>query len=379
MRKPYSLLVLWRDRRRYFAAVLSVCFSTVLIAVQCGLLFGLLLCASVPIDCSSAEIWITTADVSALVQAQPFPETWLLRAARRPEVQRTESYLLGYGNWHKPGQGANELCIIVGSRLDEGSLGAFTQLTPEIRTRLTEPGTVVVDEWDLEVLGLQKGSRDLVEINHQQVRVVGTMKSYPGLNFAWVVCSLETARLLLPYFGERNDLTMFGLVKCHRPDDAARLAQELRTAYPEMGVATRADFSRGVQVYWLFRSKAGAVMLCTVVLAFLVGLVVTSQTLYGAVLASLREFALLDAQGIPRWRMTGLVLAQSFWIGLIGVALSLPIIFLARWVALLLRTNIILWAWLLAATVLLTMAISLVSGVWALRPLKHIDPATLLR
>jgi len=52
---------------------------------------------------------------------------------------------------------------------------------------------------------------------------------------------------------------------------------------------------------------------CTVVLALVVGLAVTSQTLYAAAVASLREYAVLDALGIPRWRLAALVLATSFW------------------------------------------------------------------
>ena len=43
--------------------------------------------------------------------------------------------------------------------------------------------------------------------------------------------------------------------------------------------------------------------------------------------ASLREYAVLRALGIPRRRMAGLVMAQSLWVGLAGIALALPLIF----------------------------------------------------
>ncbi len=45
---------------------------------------------------------------------------------------------------------------------------------------------------------------------------------------------------------------------------------------------------------------------------------VTSQTLYAATAASLREYAVLRALGIPRRRMAGMVMAQSLWVGLGG-------------------------------------------------------------
>ena len=61
-------------------------------------------------------------------------------------------------------------------------------------------------------------------------------------------------------------------------------------------------------------------------LGLLVGAVVTSQTLYAATAASLKEYAVLRALGIPRWRMALSVLGQSFWIGLAGVVIAVPAI-----------------------------------------------------
>lgn len=378
LRLPYALLILWRDRRRFLPAVLAVTFSAVLIAVQCGLLFGLLVCSSVPVDHASADIWITTPDTTAVGQAQPIPRSWLLRVEKQPEVERVETYLLGYGSWHKPGRGNSETCILIGSRLDDDSLGVIQQISPEIRARLTEPGTVVVDEWDLKNLGLSHGADECAEINGRRVRVVGTVRSVPGLNFAWVFASLETARELLPE-APPVDKTSFGLVRCRQPEQAAALAARLRAQYPEMGVYTAAEFSRRVRLYWLVRSKGGTVMLCTVILALLVGSVVTSQTLYGAVLASLREYSVLDALGIPRRRLVGLVLAQSLWIGLAGVTVALPVIYLLSGAALLIRTRVLLWDWLVGATLVLTLSMALLSGVSARRSLRGVEPATLLR
>ena len=52
-------------------------------------------------------------------------------------------------------------------------------------------------------------------------------------------------------------------------------------------------------MYWLTMTNAGISAGFTAVLGLLVGAVVTSQTLYAATLASLREFAVLRALGIP--------------------------------------------------------------------------------
>jgi putative ABC transport system permease protein len=378
-RLPYSLKILWRDRGRFIPAMLAVSVSAVLIATQCGLLFGLLMCCSVPIDNTAADLWITTRDTSGLGETRQIPEAWLLRLAREPEIERVEPCLMAWALWHRPGTGTSELCGLVGSRLEEGSAGLMKHIPSKVRARLAETGTVVVEEWDLGTLNLP-GSQDQVgEINGQQVRVVGSFRSFQGLTWSWVFCSLETARQVAPSVAERPDLTVYGLARCRRPKEAAAVAHRLRALYPDMGVYTRAEFARRVQLYWLFRSKAGTIMICTVTLALLVGLVVTSQTLYAAVRALLPEYAMLDALGIPRWRLVGLVLAKSFWIGLLAVSLSIPVSYTLSWAALLIHTQLLVWDWLLAVTGVLTMAIAMGSGAVALGALRRIETATLLR
>src|SRR5205814_2934519 len=91
----YALKILLREWLRYLPAVGAVTFSALLIAIQCGLLFGLLLYSSLPIDNASAEIWVTTPDAKSLSLAHPIPETWLLRVAAQPEVSKAEVFLQG--------------------------------------------------------------------------------------------------------------------------------------------------------------------------------------------------------------------------------------------------------------------------------------------
>jgi len=375
----YALIILWRDRNRFLPAVLAVVFSAVLIAGQCGMLLGLLLYTSLPIDHASADVWITTRDTQSLAGAHPIPEVQLHRLADQPEVVKAEPYLLGFGSWHLPGEGALEGCIVIGTRLEEGSIGVVHELSPEARKRLTEPGTVVVDEWELSKLGLKRGVDEFAEINQCRVRVVGTISGFEGFTAPYVFCSLQTARRLLPTLGQCPQLTTYVLGRCQNRYDAPIVVERLRALYPDMGAYTSPEFSRRVQAYWLFRSKGGTVMGCTVLLALAVGLAITRQTLYAAAVASLREYAMLDALGIPRWRLHALVLASSFWIGLAGVACALPVAFGLGWAAQLVQVRILLPDWLLGGTLLLTMVMALASGVSALRSLRQVDPDLLLR
>jgi ABC-type antimicrobial peptide transport system permease subunit len=77
--------------------------------------------------------------------------------------------------------------------------------------------------------------------------------------------------------------------------------------------------------------------------------------------------------------MVALVLAQAFWVGVAGVVLALPVIFVVAAGANLLNVLVLLPIWLLAATVGVTLVMALASGLFALRLLRRIEPAILLR
>ena len=59
----YTLTTLWHDRQRFLPGVLAVTFSAALINLQCGLLLGLFSTTSIPIDHSSADLWVGNPEV----------------------------------------------------------------------------------------------------------------------------------------------------------------------------------------------------------------------------------------------------------------------------------------------------------------------------
>jgi len=111
----------------------------------------------------------------------------------------------------------------------------------------------------------------------------------------------------------------------------------------------------------------------------LVGAVVTSQTMYAATVASIRELAILRALGIPRWRMVSAVLSQSFWVGMIGVIIAIPTIYGLSKAAEIVGARVLLPQTLMAAVAGVTLATAMLAGLFALRSLRQVEPANLLR
>src|SRR5271154_3659922 len=117
----FALATLWHERQRYLPGILAVAFSAVLIA--------LLSVTTIPITRPRADVWVGSAGVLSVDIAGVVPTGWYSRVVESPEVTACEEYCEGFSKWKKP-NGADELIIVVGCRLEDGSLGAVNELTP---------------------------------------------------------------------------------------------------------------------------------------------------------------------------------------------------------------------------------------------------------
>ena len=373
-----ALQTLWHERSRYAAGVLAVTFSALLIALQCGLLLGLFKITSIPIDNTTADIWVGSTAVPSVDLGKPIPTSYLSRVQGTPGVTTVEFYIANFANWTKP-VGGTELCYILGSHIDYGAAGAATVLTREQLDALTLPDSVIVDESDVKRLGLLDHPDGKAKINGKEVKVVGTVKGLKSLAAPWVFCSLHTARHLLGFMIPPEHVTYL-LARCESPERAKQVAAELRAQYGEdMGVYTAPEFSRESRKYWLLRTKAGVAIGYAALLGLFVGAVITAQTLYSATTANAREFAILLALGIPRWRISLLVLVQSFWVGIIGVLVAYPTCLGLKEAAKQVGADVDLRWEVLLATAIVTIGMALVAGLFALRSVRQIEPMTLLR
>lgn len=376
----YSLTTLWYERQRYAPAVFAVGFSALLIALQCGLLLGLFSITSIPIDHTKADVWMGASEVSSVDLGRPIPESALARMEALPEIACCEPYLQGFAFWSKPNNGGSELCMVIGSRLLPQSLGKIDKLTPEQCGMLAEEGTVIIDKSDAKKMGVDLEKKiDKAEISGQPVRVVSMTRGLPSLAGPYVLCSIATARKCLPV-QKYQWTTTYVLGRCRNPQDAPKVVKQLNTTYKDVSAFAKDEFSRKTQLHWLLRTKAGIALGYAAALGLLVGAAVTSQTLYAATIASLREYAVLRALGIPRRRIAAMVVSQSFWIGIIGIALALPAVYGLAWGAdRMMGVPVSLPWWLQASAAALTLGMALASGLYALRSLRQIEPAILLR
>jgi putative ABC transport system permease protein len=74
-----------------------------------------------------------------------------------------------------------------------------------------------------------------------------------------------------------------------------------------------------------------------------------------------------------------MVLAQSFWVGITGIALAFPAIYGISYAGDYVGARVLLPYWLILGAIAITLSMAMGSGLFALRSLRHVEPVTLLR
>lgn len=363
------------DWRRYLAAVLAVTFSGLLVIVQLALLLGMFSTVSVVIDRSNADLWIGYRNTQSVDLGRPISREADARAWAHRGVERVERYVSAYGDLRRE-DGVPVSVIINGIDASPPALAFAKLLSPDQRALLRAPDAILIDAADTRKLGARIGT--VVEINGKRASIVGVVEGLRAIGGVNVVASFATARTLAP---ETVNLPTFSLVRLKPSFAADVVAEEIadNARVPRYSVWTANDFSIRSQTYWLLESGAGIGAGFASMLALLVGLVITSQTLSGAILASIKEFAALRALGVSRGSLRAVVIEQAAWVGLAGLTLTALLTGAVAWLGHVGRIAMAFPWWMLLASATALMGIAVVSGLLALRPLLQAEPASLLR
>ncbi|MDD2768022.1 MAG: ABC transporter permease [Methylococcus sp.] len=363
------------DWRRYAAAVFAITFAGLLVLVQLALLLGLFGTVSVAIDQSDADLWIGYPKTQSVDLGRPLPPGSTVNAWMHRSVRRVEPLTFAIGDLRRPDGVAVSVFLYGIEPVPEG-LAFARKLTPEQRRLLDEPDAVIIDVADQAKLGANVGA--LVEINGKRARIAGIVEGIRGVGTVSVLTSRASLRRFSPDLGTTTTYQLVALRSGARP---ARVAGEIADAggIKRYGVWTAEDFSVQSQIYWLLESGVGIGTGFASALALLVGVVITSQTLGGAILASLKEFAALRALGVSNASLRQVVLEQSWWLGLIGLGLTGLLTAASAWLGDTAHVAMSFPWWLLLGVSAVILAVALGSGLLALRPLYQADPANLLR
>jgi putative ABC transport system permease protein len=379
-----ALSTLIYEWRRYTAAIVALAFSGLLILAEVGMFTGIVRGITATIDRSRADIIIMGPKVNALVDSGPgtgVPKRVTPTIYMNPSVTEVEPLDGNGGMWintPKPGEKRKtEFVQIWAVDTRAGSVSLPVDYTEATRIALQEPYAVAVDETSLGRLGVKLG--DTATLNKHSVRVRAILHGYPSINQVNVVMSKDTLRMLgMDDPKSTRDGPL--LVRIKDPTKAIQVRDQLNAvAHGDYRAWTRQELSKANEGALMKEQIIGLFLGFTVFIGFLIGIGITSQTLRGAILASIKEFASLRALGVSMGSLRRIVLELSLWVGVVGLAAT----GLFTWGVYLLALKFGVpmgfpMSWIVTIAILLTI-ISVFSGVLSLGVLKKSQPADLLR
>ena len=374
------------------AAVMALALSGLLVLAMTGVFIGIGKGFTAQIERSGADIIVMQPGAKSLMGGPSgVPRRFIPLVYNNTEVVEVKPLDRGWGQFQsvknydptmsqadRARQGAPRQEQVSVQIIDTtpGSVTIPTDYSPELVDALRQPYTVAVDETALPKLGVQLGEKAL--FNGSTVTVVGVTRGYPNMMQATVVMSRDSLRML----GQGATGPRVGplMVKLSDPRQAERVAGELNTmgdgqwkAWTRQELADAnagAMFEEGILVIII----GGCVVLGTII-----GVAITWQTLRGAIMANIKEFASLRALGVGMGSLNRIVMELSFWVGLVGVAAAIGLTLLVQMLAAANAVIIALPPILLVVVGGGLVVIAMLSGLLSLGILKNSQPADLLR
>src|SRR5262249_25718221 len=159
----------------------------------------------------------------------------------------------------------------------------------EMRQKLATPYTIAVDKSALAALKVKLG--DQATYNGKTVRVGLILETYPNTQQPTIVMSRQTQRLM----GNVDDSQVGILVvRLKDPAQMLRVRDELNTmSGGQYRVWTKEELSRATIRDVMQEGQVVIIMSFASVIGFIIGVVISWQTLRGAILANIKEFASL--------------------------------------------------------------------------------------
>jgi len=376
-----ALSTLVYEWRRYLAAVIALSVAGLLVLAMTGMFMGMSKSFTATIDRSPAEVMVLPPDAETLFANNGGePRRIIPQIYQHPEVLEVQALNFNFAFWTnfpKDGQPAKaEGVRVVIVNPTRGAVTLPNDFSDDLIQALLEPYAVIVDRSSLNKLGVEPGDR--AKMNGYEVWVRATTGGYPSMFNATVFVSQQTAKLLkLADDGPRVGPLM---VKIKDPTQARQVADGLNAlAKGQYRAWPREELSKASQKSMLKEGGIAVMIGFAVVVGAFIGVVITWQTLQGAILANIKEFASLRALGVSMWSLRLIVMELSLWVGVVGLVLTAVLTGLVWLLSQASGVPLDFPLFLDVPVAIALLSIAILSGALSLGVLRKSQPADLLR
>jgi putative ABC transport system permease protein len=399
-----ALATLLYEWRRYMAAVVALAFSGLLVLAQVGIFVGIGKGFTAQIDRARADIMVLSPGAKALFNGGPsgLPRRMIPLVYTHPEVlqvapldgsggrfqniltpeqQAKAEARAKQGGPNAGGGGASggrksEFVNVTVIDAIPGFVTVPTDYTLSMVEALRRPYAVAIDQTALKRLGVKKGDKAIYNGKTITIGVVTT--GYPNIIQPTLVMSRDTLRML----GEADTGERVGplMVQIRDPSRAEIVAAQLnKKGAGKFRAWTRQELADANSGAMFDDQIIGIILGFSAFLGLLIGVVITWQTLRGAIMANIKEFASLRALGVSMGDLRNIVLELSFWVGVVGVVASGVLTWLVWLIATASGVPMAFPPMLVAVVAVFLIVIAMLSGFLSLGVLKNSQPADLLR
>ena len=364
---------LLHDRTRFAITVIGVTVSVVLLFATIGIYLGFMQDASSIVDSIPADIWVTSKSLQNFNFAWPIPERKVEQVKEVKGVALAERMIHSWGVI-KLATGGTEQVEIIGWDLN-GEI-RFPWLLDKGRPADLKGGPFIfVDRSSFKRLGhLSIG--DVREISNQRVKVMGITRGLKSITTApYVIASYDTAQVFNLYFRD----PVFILVKVAPGESVEEVARRIRSHVGEVDVYTKAELSAKCRRYWTVATGMGMGFLLTAIVAFVVGMVVVSQTIYASTVEHLAEFGTLKAIGATHWSIYKIILEQAAMNAVIGFAIGFFLTLFLKKGYDTMGISMVIPRPFVGVLFVVTLIMCLSASIISIRKVRTLDPAMVFR
>jgi putative ABC transport system permease protein len=385
-----ALSTLIYEWRRYLAAVIALAIAGMLVLLMVGLFLGIIQAFNAAIVRSPADIIVLNPKASSLINnSSGLPRRLIGQIYMDPDVVEVSDLEANGGFWRNDPKaggangGASSNAKAVGTFVNTyavdtrpGAVTLPTDFGPDVRIALEEPYAVAIEETDQHKLGAKLGEK--ASLNGHTVTVAAYVHDYASADNSIVFMSRQTARLL----GLASTGPNVGPLMVHikDPSQAERVRAELNAHSEDLYRAwTRNELADANQSSLLQIGIIATMLIGGLLLGTFVGVIITWQTMQGALMANIKEFASLRALGVSMGSLRIIVMELSFWVGVAGLIFTAVLTWAFTMLAAAFNLPMLYPLPYVIVVVVMLMIIAIVSGFLSLGVLKKSQPADLLR
>ncbi len=375
----------WRNLKsspmRVAVAIGGITFAVVLVTCEIGMMFGMTRNASILVDRSSADLFVSSPNNKTFNFASPIMHRKRYQIESVPGVAHVEEFNAILSLW-KLDDGGNAACQIIAFDLLGHLAPRLNMVAGNIRD-LHNQNAVIIDESARKLLG-NPDVGDHVEIVNSRAQIVGICRDMQSFStIPMVFTSLRRGDVY--GWARGNDAnggkkkSVYFMVQLAEGTDRDAVRSEILNRVTNVDVHTREGLSWKTRRFWLIETGMGLAFLFVAVLGLLVGGVILSQTLFALTMERLNEFGVLKALGAGMPEISRVVLEQGMICGCSGLILGLTISFGIREMAQTAGTEVEIGWILVTGVTLVALILSGCASLLSIARLRKLEPAMVFR